>query len=180
MSCPKPGFRLLAAAAAAAWQFATPAFSAQVLPQPAVDAAAESAGSVIPEPVRPRARPTTRLVYTCVTPGLVTFADRPCGPAAQQRELKLTHPPTAPAAAGESSSIADPTAAAAKARRDAAAKADVAVARAAADRAATCLRLEAALDEVDSQMRAGYPAREAGRLWERWRGARASLRESRC
>jgi len=179
VSCPKPGFCLLAAAAAAAWQFATPAFSAQVLPQPAVDTAVASAGSVIPEPVRERARPTTRLVYTCVTPGLVTFADRPCGPAAQQRELKLDMPQ--PAAAGESSSIAEPTAAAVKARRDtAAAQADVAAARAAADRTATCLRLEAALDEVDSQMRAGYPAREAGRLWERWRGARASLREARC
>ncbi len=180
MSCPKPGFCLLAAAAAAAWQFATPALSAQVLPQPAVDTAVESAGSVIPEPVRGRARPTTRLVYTCVTPGLVTFADRPCGPAAQQRELKLDLPQPAAAAAGESSSIAEPTAAAAKARRDTAAKADAAAASAAADRAATCLRLEAALDEVDSQMRAGYPAREAGRLWERWRGARASLREARC
>ncbi len=178
MSCPKPGFCLLAAAAAVAWQFATPALSAQVLPQPAVDTAVASAGSVIPEPVRERARPTTRLVYTCVTPGLVTFADRPCGPAARQRELKLDLPQ--PAAAGESSTIAEPTAAAAQARRDTAAKADVAAARAAADRTATCLRLEAALDEVDSQMRAGYPAREAGRLWERWRGARASLREARC
>lgn len=178
MSCPKLGFCLLAAAAAVAWQFATPALSAQVLPQPAVDTAVASAGSVIPEPVRERARPTTRLVYTCVTPGLVTFADRPCGPAARQRELKLDLPQ--PAAAGESSSIAEPAAAAAQARRDTAAKADVAAARAAADRTATCLRLEAALDEVDSQMRAGYPAREAGRLWERWRGARASLREARC
>lgn len=178
MSCPKTGFCLLAAAAAAAWQFATPAFSAQVLPQPAVDTAVASAGSVIPEPVRERARPTTRLVYTCVMPELVTFADRPCGPAARQRELKLALPQ--PAAAGESSSIAEPTAATAQARRDTAAKADVAAARAAADRTATCLRLEAALDEVDSQMRAGYPAREAGRLWERWRGARANLREARC
>lgn len=178
MSCLTPGFRLLAAAAAATWHFATPAFSAQVLPQPAVDTAVESAGSVIPAPVRERARPTTRLVYTCVTPGLVTFADRPCGPAAQQRELKLDLP--RPAAAGEAPSIAEPMPAAAKARRDTVAKADVAAARIAADRAATCLRLEAALDEVDSQMRAGYPAREAGRLWERWRGARASLREARC
>jgi hypothetical protein len=178
VSFPKSGFRLFAAAAVAVWQFAMPAFSAQVLPQPAVDTAVEGAGSVIPEPVRERARPTSRLVYTCVTPGLVTFADRPCGPTAQQRALKLDRPQ--PAAAGESSSITEPTAAAAKARRDTAAKADLAAARAAADRAATCLRLEAALDEVDSQMRAGYPAREAGRLWERWRGARASLREARC
>jgi hypothetical protein len=180
VSCHIPGFRLLAAAVAAAWQFATPTFGAHVLPQPAVDTVVESAGSVIPEPVRARARPTTRLVYSCVMPGLVTFADRPCGPAAQPRELKLSTPPPAASAAGESSSIDEPTAAAAQARRNAAAKADAAAARAAADRAATCLRLEAALDEVDSQMRAGYPAREAGRLWERWRGARASLREARC
>ena len=89
MSRPKPRFCLLAAAAAAAWQFATPALSAQVLPQPAVDTAAESAGSrhsrtgagtrAADDPPRLQLRDA----------GLVTFADRPCGPAAQQRELKL-------------------------------------------------------------------------------------------
>jgi hypothetical protein len=150
---------------------------AQVLPEPRVDAAADNGGSVRPQPVQPRARTTSRLVYSCVEPGLITYADRPCGPAAAQRQLKVLTPPSP---AGEAPDIDKSAAAAVDQRRAAAAKADATAARAAAERTATCARLEAAVDEVDSQMRAGYPAREAGRLWDRWREARARLREARC
>jgi hypothetical protein len=34
--------------------------------------------------------------------------------------------------------------------------------------------------ELDQVMRAGYSARESARLWERWREARARLREADC
>jgi hypothetical protein len=156
--------------------FAT-AHSAQVLPDPRVDVAPDSAGSVRPQPVQPRARTTSRLVYSCIEPGLIIYADRPCSPAAAQRQLKVVTPVSP---AGEAPDVGKTTAATADDRRTAAAKADANAARAAAQRAATCARLEAAVDEVDSQMRAGYPAREAGRLWERWREARARLREARC
>jgi hypothetical protein len=178
MPCPAFGFLLLFAGALLGHGIA-PASAAQILPQPAVATAGESGGSVVTEPVPPRARPTTRLVYSCVAAGLVTYADRPCGPAARRHELKLPAPAIA-AGAGRAPNVEEPPAAAAKAGRDGAAKADATLARAAADRAATCQRLEASLDEVDSQMRAGYPAREAGRLWERWRIARSNLREARC
>jgi hypothetical protein len=153
------------------------AHPAQVLPEPRVDAAADSAGSVRPQPVQSRARTTSRLVYSCIEPGLITYADRPCGPAAAQRQLKVTTPANT---AGETPDVEKGTTVVEDKRRAAAAKADASAARAAAERAATCARLEAAVDEVDSQMRAGYPAREAGRLWERWREARARLREARC
>lgn len=166
--------------AAAACLSATPAPTAQVLPEPTVDAASGAAGSVSPEPVRHRARPLqTRLVYSCIAAGLVTYADRPCGPASRARELKLRSPAVTVAGTGPEVGAAKDEAAAAI-KRAAAAKADAAAVRAAADRAATCEQLEATLDAIDSQMRSGYPAREAGRLWERWRAARASLREARC
>jgi hypothetical protein len=151
--------------------------SAQVLPEPRVDAAPDSAGSVQPQPVQPRARTTSRLVYSCIEPGLITYADRPCSPAAAQRQLKVRTPV---GMAGHTPDVENTATAAADMRRAAAAKADASAARAAAERAASCARLEAAVDEVDAQMRAGYPAREAGRLWERWREARARWREARC
>jgi len=153
------------------------AHSAQVLPEPRVEVAPDSAGSVRPQPVPPRARATSRLVYSCIEPGLITYADRPCSPAAAQRQLQVLTPVSR---AGEAPDVEKTATDAADNRRAAAAKADADAARAAAQRAATCARLEAAVDEVDSQMRAGYPAREAGRLWERWREARARLREARC
>jgi hypothetical protein len=167
--------RLLVAAACGL--LVTMAHSAQVLPEPAVDAAAGGAGSVQPQPVQPRARTNRRLVYSCVEPGLIIYSDRPCSPAAARRELQVHTPRMT---AGEAPDVDDARAQAADKRRTAAAKADANAVRTATERAETCARLEAAVDEVDSLMRAGYPAREAGRLWERWREARARLREARC
>ena len=48
------------------------------------------------------------------------------------------------------------------------------------ERVMTCQKLQAALDSLDSRMRAGYSAREAGSLWERWRDAKARLHEADC
>jgi hypothetical protein len=151
--------------------------AAQVLPEPVVDPIAGSAGSVQPQPVQPRARTSRRLVYSCIEPGLVTYADRPCGHAASRRELKVRTPAVAAGAAPVVGAAANP---ADDKRRVADARSDAAAARAAAERAEACQQLETAADEVDSRMRAGYPAREAGRLWERWREVRARLREARC
>jgi hypothetical protein len=53
-------------------------------------------------------------------------------------------------------------------------------ARPASKREPDCEPLEAAVDELDQVMRAGYSARESARLWERWREARARLREADC
>ena len=155
----------------------TAVHAAQVLPEPAVDPAAGNAGSVQPQPLEPRARTSSRLVYSCIEPGLVTYADRPCGITASRRELKVRTPAIAAGAAPDLSTAAST---AADQRRAADSRADAAAARAAAERAETCQKLETAADEIDSKMRAGYPAREAGRLWDRWRDTRARLREARC
>jgi hypothetical protein len=40
--------------------------------------------------------------------------------------------------------------------------------------------LERQLDELNNQMRTGYSAREAARLWDRWRDLKEKLRTTRC
>jgi hypothetical protein len=145
---------------------------------PVVDTPSGGGGSVVLEPVRPPAQPTRRLVYSCATPGHVTFSDRPCGPAPQVRELKVAAP--APVAAGAVPDLAKARQAPPATTRptthretdDASAGVD--------EHAMTCGKLRATLDDVDARMRAGYSAREAGRLWERWREAKARLHEANC
>jgi hypothetical protein len=152
--------------------------AASALPLPVVAAAPGSGGSVALEPIRQRAHPTRRLVYSCVTPGNVTFADRPCGPAPGVRELKVTGP--APSPAGATPDLANDRQAASSnslkqpVRENAGAGDDVDA------HATACLKLQAALDTVDARMRTGYSAREAGRLWDRWRDARTRLRAENC
>jgi len=57
---------------------------------------------------------------------------------------------------------------------------DVEAANTAKKRAETCRKLEAAVAAIDSRMRSGYSAREAGWLWDRWREAKARLQEADC
>ena len=49
-----------------------------------------------------------------------------------------------------------------------------------AGRTAACSRLAGAVQALDARMRAGYSAREAARLWARWREAKERLREADC
>jgi hypothetical protein len=112
-----------------------------------------------------------RLVYACRDGTLPVFSDRPCNAVAEIRRIDLPPPRTAgavpstriPAAAATTRPIVlDP-------RHDEAARA--------ADR---CERLADQLAAVDARMRAGYSAREAARLWQRWRDVKEKLHNSRC
>ena len=145
---------------------------------PIVDGPTGGGGAVVLEPVKPRAQPTRRLVYSCVAPGLVTFSDRPCGPLPEVRELKVGAP--APAAAGASPQLRDAREPSAASRRNLAGREDVDPDSAQEEHAATCQKLQATLDSLDSRMRTGYSAREAGRLWDRWREAKARLHDADC
>jgi hypothetical protein len=145
---------------------------------PAVDNPAGGGGSVVLEPVRPRAQPTSRLVYSCVAPGLVTFSDRPCGPLPEVRELKVSAP--APTPAGASPQLGKAREPSAASRRDAPGREQADPDDPPAEHAASCQKLQATLESLDSRMRTGYSAREAGRLWERWREARVRLRAANC
>jgi len=98
------------------------------------------------------------------------FSDRPCGASAHAWRLDL---PRATAGAAPSTRAAAPAAAtrpivARASRRDVAESAD------------PCVRLEQQLATIDARMRNGYSAREAARLWQRWRDAKAKLRAADC
>jgi len=170
-----PAFRLLLAAQAILVLPTSP-HAANTLLLPAVDSPTGGGGTVVLEPVKPRAQPTRRLVYSCVAPGLVTFSDRPCGPLPEVRELKVG----APAAAGASPQLRDAREPSAASRRNLAGREDVDPDSALEEHAATCQKLRATLDSLDSRMRTGYSAREAGRLWDRWREAKARLHDADC
>lgn len=143
-------------------------------------------GTVVLEPVPPAAAPRARVlqrrrVFTCVTPGLVTFSDKPCGPWPGLRELTISAPATG--RPGDAGSVA-PTAPPASTRMPAtkSARDDEPEDRAAEAHAKVqaCERLERAVADLDDRMRSGYSAREAGRLWARWREAKERQRQSDC
>lgn len=152
--------------------------AANALLLPAVDSPTGGGGTVVLEPVKPRAQPTRRLVYSCVAPGLVTFSDRPCGPLPEVRELKVSTP--ASAAAGASPELGNAREPSAASRSTSTGREYVDPDDAEEGHAAICQKLQATLDSLDSRMRTGYSAREAGRLWDRWRAAKARLHDADC
>jgi hypothetical protein len=142
-------------------------------------------GTVVLEPLPSSSAPRTlrRVVYTCVSPGLVVFSDRPCGPLPQLHEVRLLDPAAGRTGAPATVRAPEP---AATTRRDARPGrrepegAEDDESDAAGLQAATCRRLEHAVRALDDRMRSGYSAREAARLWARWREARSRLREADC
>jgi hypothetical protein len=127
---------------------------------------------------------TRRLVFACVGDGVpVTFSDRPCGPAAATRELRLAPAGTAAGAAPDvvpPRRRAEPRAPATTSSSAARASAGDATDPDRGVRRSQCQRLEEAVAALDQHMRAGYSARESGRLWARWREAKERLRKSGC
>jgi hypothetical protein len=99
------------------------------------------------------------------------FSDRPCGVAAIARTLvveipRVGSPPTTVPAVSRSSTRPLPSPAVNEASGHAA--------------PSHCTTLQRQLDELDDRMRTGYSAREAARLWDRWRDLKEKLRTTRC
>ena len=137
-------------------------------------------GTVVLEPVPAvdSRRAWRRLVYTCRLPGVTVFSDRPCGPVPILQEVKGRVPPVSTGASGASATVMPPMPAA---------SVRPAPSRVVADqephedeRETTCRRLHDAVRTLDDRMRAGYSAREATLLWNRWREAKQRLREADC
>ena len=132
-------------------------------------------GTVQLEPVPERQRPgRTRAVFVCRGAGPVVFSDLPCGPNLQEREVAIQLPSAGGAAA--TTRPAKP-AATTRPRPEPALRPDKAVADPTARR---CLGLREQLDKLDDRMRTGYSAREAARLWNRWRDLKAEIYAGRC
>jgi len=118
------------------------------------------------EPPRPKRR-----VYVCREASTPVFTDRPCGLSAGVHEIPIA----APGAGGAVSLAPQAPAAGTRPRVMPAPAAD-----AVTSGKGRCAALRERLAAIDDQMRSGYSAREAARLWQRWRDARARLRAQQC
>jgi hypothetical protein len=111
-------------------------------------------------------------VFVCHALGHVIYSDRPCGPMAQQQVVK-----TSPPSAGQAASIAKaPPPAATRPKPEQSPRQE-------ATRATPsnrCSKLREQLEALDDRMRTGYSAREAARLWNRWRDLRSEIYAARC
>lgn len=133
---------------------------------PGGGAAATGPAAPPPAPARQRA------VYVCQDDGIPIYADRPCGVVTLARSLVVDAP-----RAGGTTSLTPPEPRAATRPRRLPAVEPGQSARAAGTR---CDALHRQLASLDDRMRAGYSAREAARLWQRWRDLRERLRAERC
>ena len=129
-------------------------------------------GGVQLEPLPAKQQPRrTRAIFVCRRAAPVIFSDHPCGQSAEERAVEIREPPV-----GRAASTAPAPAAAATRPRAQPAPADAEPG--AADR--RCRQLRDQLDRLDDRMRSGYSAREAGKLWNRWRELNSAIYSERC
>jgi hypothetical protein len=129
--------------------------------------------SVVLEPAPPPASASRRRpVFVCHEQGVPVYSDRPCGANATERGLVVDSRGTGSVA----TTLPPVPRAATRPRRGAA----PAVMEAEAARETGCSALQRRLDQINDRMRSGYSAREAARLWQRWRDAKEQLRAARC
>ncbi len=134
---------------------------------------AQDGGGAASDAALPQARPRQqRAVFVCQDGDIPVFADRPCGTAAEARTLSVE----ASRAGAPATTVPREPRATTRPLRSPRASAE-APQPAADDR---CAVLQRQLDEINARMRSGYSAREAARLWQRWREARERVRAARC
>ena len=122
----------------------------------------------VPAPPRERAR---RPVFVCRDGAGVVFSDRPCGQVVEARVIEVLEP-----GPGQVATTARKVPTAAVRPRAEPVVPDHGPARA----DGRCARLRAQLEALDDRMRTGYSAREAARLWNRWREIKAQIHDARC
>ena len=129
--------------------------------------------SMMLEPAPNHANPRRqRAVFVCQEDGTPVYADRPCGSMTTARSIVIDTPRT-----GAASTTAPPSPQASTRPRVAPPKPDSAQFP---GQETACTKLQRQLDELNDRMRAGYSAREAAKLWQRWRDTKERLRTTRC
>ena len=129
-------------------------------------------GSVQLEPVPAGNQPRrTRAIFVCRDHAPVIFSDRPCGPGVEERAISVPEPQS-----GRTASTVPRTAPAATLPR----RQPEAQESQPDDDQSHCRRLRDQREKLDDQMRAGYSAREAAQLWNRWRNLNTEIYRSRC
>jgi hypothetical protein len=134
--------------------------------------AADEAGTVVVADPPAAATRRVRAVFVCDDGGVPVYADRPCDSIGRHRSFAIEAP-----RAG-TTFVTTPPLPRASTRPAPARRAPEPVPHDAT--AARCDALQRQLGEVNSRMRAGYSAREAARLWQRWRGLKERLHAARC
>lgn len=133
---------------------------------------AGGAASSVLEPVpAPSTVRSKRAVFVCRGGAGMVYADRPCGQVVESRSLDVLDPGPGQVA----STTHKPAPAATRPRVEPAA-----AARKEPPGETRCIKLRRQLAGLDDRMRAGYSAREAAWLWNRWRDLKAQIHEARC
>lgn len=145
------------------------ASAAATVESPPVAAATTATAAAGPPPAAAQRR---RSVFVCEDGGVPVYADRPCDSVGLSRSIVIDAPRAGAAF------VTSPPPPRASTRPAPAGRPPKPVPHDGA--ASRCETLERQLSEVNSRMRAGYSAREAARLWQRWRGLKDRLRAARC
>ncbi len=133
----------------------------------------EPAGATPTPAQTPQPAPTwrTRPIFVCGHAVPVIFSDRPCGTSAEARVLRVHDP-----GPGRAASVAGtPARETTRLRPEPRAPEPK---RVQSDE--RCRKLRDERERLDDRMRAGYTAREAARLWNRWREVDAQIYAARC
>lgn len=161
------GLIIASLSAAASWV----ATAAPLASAPADASHADPAGTAGPQASPPAPTWRTRPIFVCGHAVPVIFSDRPCGTSAEARVLRVHDP-----GPGRAASIARaPTRETTTPRPEPRAPEPK---RAESDE--RCRKLREERERLDDRMRAGYTAREAARLWNRWREVDAQIYAARC
>jgi hypothetical protein len=125
------------------------------------------------EPVAPPAPPTRRRsVYVCRGGAVPEYSDRPCGLVSESQVVAYSAP-------GRVATTAPPAPAASTRPRREPVRADGEPVPSDPKRE-RCASIDRQIEAVDGRMRAGYSAREAARLWTRWRDLKEERRRTGC
>lgn len=140
-------------------------------PARADETRAAGAGPAPSTPQPPASSWHSRPIFVCHESVTVIFSDRPCGTLAVARVLRVHDP-----GPGSASPVAHaPTPEATRPRPEPRIAQEKRV-----DTDERCRKLRDERERLDDRMRAGYPAREAAQLWNRWREVDAKIYAARC